>query len=116
MAGLFPLFFGILPFVFGRKGHAWPFIVGAFFLVTAVALPKTLVPVEKLWLKVGAIMGWINARVILSLVYFIIFVPAALIRKIAGYDPLERKFDSKRSSYRSVRPADFKDIKMEHPF
>jgi len=34
------------------------------------------------WLKIGHYLGWINSRILLSLVYFIFLVPLSLLRKL----------------------------------
>jgi len=42
-------------------------------------------------------LGYVNSRILLTLVYFLIFVPYGLISKLAGRDPLDLR--SKRTSY-----------------
>lgn len=45
-------------------------------------------------MKFAHALGWVNTRIILSLVYFIIFTPMALFFKIIGKDPMDRRFES----------------------
>lgn len=43
-------------------------------------------------MKFAHILGWINTRIILTLVYFLIISPLALLFKLIGKDPMNRKF------------------------
>lgn len=40
------------------------------------------------WVKFGTVLGFINIRIILSILFFIIVTPVGLIRKLAGKDSL----------------------------
>jgi hypothetical protein len=63
----------------------------------------------------GDVLGWVNSKVILSALYFTLLTPVRLLMKLAGYDPMNRKFDQKAVTYRvarSARPASH----MTHQF
>jgi hypothetical protein len=68
-----------------------------------------------LWMKLGQVLGWINTRIILGLVFFILFAPVALLLRILGKDPLHRKLDDKASTYR-VDSEKLPRERMEKPF
>jgi hypothetical protein len=44
-------------------------------------------------------IGWVMSHVILSLIYFGVFTPVALAFRIAGRDPLERRFEREAATY-----------------
>ena len=46
---------------------------------------------------IGLALGWINSRIILGLVFFLVLQPIALIMKFVGYDPLKIKKNNERS-------------------
>lgn len=46
------------------------------------------------WMKFAHALGWINTRIILTLVYLLIFTPIALIFRLIGKDPMDRRFES----------------------
>jgi len=96
------LFGLILPFLLNRPVPIWPWIIGIVFGLWALVVPKTLKPVYKVWMLFGNIMGWINSRIILGILFYVIFSPIALVLRLMGKDPLERDFDAKRDSYRLV--------------
>ena len=55
-------------------------------------------------MKFAHALGWVNTRVILTVVYLLIFTPVALIFKVIGKDPMERKIE-KVNSYWIKREA-----------
>lgn len=62
--------------------------------------------------KIGHAIGWINTRVLLALIYFILIIPIALVMKIIGRDPLIRKIDKNEMSY-WVKRATIKPTKKK---
>ena len=78
----------------------WIRYVVAAFALTALLLPVALGPVYHLWMKIGHVLGWINTRIILGLVFFIFFAPLALAFRLFGRDPMERKLESSAPTYR----------------
>jgi len=58
------------------------------FAFAALVWPRALRPLYTFWMKLGHALGWINARIILSVVFFLFVTPTALIARLLGYDPL----------------------------
>ena len=121
-AGGLIVFFGLLiPWIFDRPwvwqegGAHWPWIGAAAFAAAGLALPRLLKWVYIAWMKLGHVLGWINTRIILGIVFFLIFMPVALIFRLSGRDPMERKLDSSTASYR--HPSEhLPPERMEKPF
>jgi len=115
-AGMFILFFALLlPWIWDKPSPLWAWIVAAVFAGTALLLPMVLTPVYHLWMKIGHVLGWINTRIILGLVFFVIFAPVALFLKLFGKDVLKRRLDASASSYRIPSEQPPRD-RMERPF
>ena len=72
---------------------------GAALVMLALLAPRALIPVERVWMRLAAILGWINARVLLSALFVLVFVPLALMRRLLGKDSLDRAFEPQRTSY-----------------
>jgi len=53
----------------------------------------------------GDLLGWINTRVILGGLYYILLTPTRLLMTLTGYDAMTRKFDSQTGTYRVNRKA-----------
>ena len=116
MAGGLTLIFGLLiPWLWDRSFPLWPWIAGAAFAGTGLVFPIALAPVYHIWMKIGHALGWVNTRIILGLVFFVIFLPVALVLSLLHKDPLARRFEPERPSYRvpsTVSPPK----QMERPF
>ncbi|MGB0721994.1 MAG: SxtJ family membrane protein [Gammaproteobacteria bacterium] len=102
LAGGLVLFFGLLiPWIWGfAHWPRWPFIAAAVFTVLALAAPVVLKPLYKFWMALGAVLGFINTRIILGIAFFLVFLPVGLILKILGKDPMARRLESATQSYR----------------
>ena len=103
LAGGLILIFGLLiPWIKESPFNllSWPWIVGAFLLLISLAVPSALKPVYKVWMAFGGVMGFINTRIILGLIFLAIFTPVALALKLLRKDPMSRKLDAARESYR----------------
>lgn len=65
--------------------------VAALFLLFALVAPKVLEPVETVWMGFARVLGAINTRIIMGLLYFLIFVPIGFVFKIFGRDEMRRR-------------------------
>lgn len=100
MAGMIAVFFGLLiPWIWDFSSPLWAWVVAAVFLLLALAWPRGLAPIYKVWMKIGAVLGWINTRLILGLVFFVIFVPFGLVMRLFK-DPMRRSLHQPVDSYR----------------
>jgi len=91
MAGFVTVIFGIiLPFLLNFEHSVWPFIVSIIFIFIAIVVPYLLKYLYIPWMILGHFLGLVNTRVILTLVFLIIFVPMALLLKLFGKDPMRR--------------------------
>ena len=96
-----PIIFGlILPIFTKHEIRFWTLAVGIPLIFISFVKPNLLFYPYKLWMKLGEILGWINSRLILGLVYLIVLQPIALIMKLFGYDPLKKKKNHIINSYR----------------
>ena len=70
-------------------------------LIIGIINPSLLFYPYKVWMKLGHILGWVNSRIILGLVFVIVLQPISLIMRIFNYDPLRKKKNNQKS-YREV--------------
>lgn len=82
-------------------------VIGAPLLVLGVIYPTLLKWPSALWWKVAAVLGFINAQVILTILFALVLTPIALLWRLLGRDPLTRR----RQSWPgwSPHPARYKD-------
>jgi hypothetical protein len=60
-------------FLRNKEYWPWAFIVAAAFLALRYTFPILLLPIQKAWMGIAVIMGWFMSRIILSLLFFVVF-------------------------------------------
>lgn len=116
MAGGLVLFFGMLiPWIWGSGFPRWPWVAAVVFAALGSLVPYALLPLYKLWMAVGAVLGWINSRIILGVVFFVIIFPIGLIIRLFSYDPMAKHFEPQAKSYR-IKSETAPDERLEKPF
>ena len=99
----FPLLIGwLIPSLMGHGIKVWTLLIGFPSLILGLASPRLLYYPYMIWMKLGLILGWVNSRIILALVFMIVLLPIAFIMRIFGYDPLRTKLRGDKS-YRENR-------------
>ena len=100
----FPIIIGwIIPSFAGHMFRAWTLLIGFPLLILAFLAPNTLFYPYKFWMKLGHVLGWVNSKVILGLVFIFVLQPIAFVMKFFGYDPLQKKKNSNTTTYREIR-------------
>ena len=117
LAGLFALF-TIIHFIFSEKaGIPWQLYVSVSVALVNIVYPLILFPLYKLAMLIAHSLGWFNTRLLLGIIYFLIFTPIALIFKILRKDFLNRKIDRGAESYWNKREKEkFDPESMEKQF
>ena len=65
---------------------------GAAFAIAAVVYPKALLPLYRPWMKLAEALGWLNTRIILILVFYLIVTPIGLVMRLFRRSPLDHAF------------------------
>ena len=87
------------PLTGGASPRIWALIVAGLILAAALMHPTILSPLNRLWTRFGLLLHKITNPIIMGLVFFVTVTPTALIMKMMGKDPLNRKFDRNVKSY-----------------
>ena len=120
---IFVILFGLfLPWVFDHSLPLWPWVMAALLSTTALLSPSRLRKVHHYWMLLGAKLGWINNRIILGSIFFVLFTPLGIIMRLFGYDPLStkrkpiNKAGTDETSYRVIRDDERLTERMENPY
>ncbi len=109
----FPVLIGwIIPAITGHGFRLWSIWIGLIGLILGILSPRLLHYPYKFWMAIGHVLGWLNSRIILGIIFVVILQPIAFIMLLFGYDPLKKK-KTKQKSYRENyqnRKFDFKRI------
>jgi hypothetical protein len=74
-------------------------IVGATCLVLAFAAPAALAPLNRAWFRLGLLLGRVVNPVVMSVLFFLVVTPFALVMRARGRDPLRLRLDRAASTY-----------------
>jgi hypothetical protein len=94
--------FGILGLlVFWRKGDVGLLLCGAalVFLLCGLTRPMFLAKPYKGWMTLSLILGFLMTHLLLSLIFYIVFMPIGIVMRIFGRDVLRRQFDKNGETY-----------------
>ena len=69
------------------------------FLVTTIINAKILLPLNKLWMKFGILLGMIVSPVIMGIIYFGVFTPIAIVMRLAGRDELRLQLKKQKTHW-----------------
>jgi len=73
----------------GRTTNAWIFGgVAVALVIVGLFVPSLAKLFHRVWMWIAVKLGWINSRILLTLVYFLMFVPYKIVSRIVGRDPL----------------------------
>jgi hypothetical protein len=95
---------GLWPVVWrGQPIRLWSLILGGVLLVLALAWPRSLTQIYRLWMRVGEVLGGINTYLILGALFYLLFTPLGLYMRLRGKDPMRRTLAPEAESYRVMR-------------
>ncbi len=90
--------------------------IGGVLVILGGLAPAVLTVPNKLWMGLGRVLFRVVNPVIMLLMYVVCIVPAGLIMRAVGYDPLKRRFDAASPSYWvEKKPGDI-DKPMKNQF
>jgi len=100
----------------GNLTWAYVFIAAALlFLLVTLIKSDALVPLNKLWMWFGLLLGMIVSPIVLGVIFFGLFTPIAMLMRLSGRDELRLKFTQKPSHWIS-RGEPIKSDSFKHQF
>jgi hypothetical protein len=76
-----------------------PAVVGALLASLGAVLPRALVYPNRAWMALAEALSWVSLRVILGLLFFVVFTPLGAWRRFRGSDPLSRRAPATQGSF-----------------
>jgi Saxitoxin biosynthesis operon protein SxtJ len=83
-------------------------IVGGTLVVLGAVAPRLLYWPSVVWWKLVHVLGYVNARIILTILFTVLLVPIGLFWRLTGKDPLGRR---RGGAGWSTYPARYRDPK-----
>ena len=102
-----------LLFWFGKASYIYFAVPGFLLILSGLIIPQLLRPLNKAWMILAILLGWVMTRVILTIFFYIVITPVGLIARIAQKEFLDLKTDKNQESYwikrerRTLKPIDY---------
>lgn len=88
------------------------FVAGiAALLLIGLFAPSLIMPLYKGWMGFARILGLINTRILLFLVFVLVVVPIGIMLRLLKKDVLDLKIDRSSVSYWQKRQSLMMDVK-----
>jgi len=98
---IFFLLIGLYPLINNEDFRIWAIIISIIFLILGLIDSSILTPLKFLWFKFGMLLGRIVSPIIMSLIFFAVVTPIAILAKIVKKDflNLDKEKNLKRKTY-----------------
>ncbi len=94
------------PLLKGNEIRLWSLIISIIFLTLGLFNSKILTPLNKLWFKLGILLGNFIAPIIMGIIFFFVVTPTGIIMKLLRKDLIKLKKNNDESYW-----IEKKDIK-----
>lgn len=92
-------------------------ILSLAFFFFGLVLPALLRPLQKVWMMFAVVLGWFMTRLILSVLFYVVFTFIGGGGRLFGKKFIDMKIDSSKKSYWKYRkPASFDKNRYEKQF
>jgi len=105
-------------YFYNATSTSWSYAFGLtslLFLIISSVKAEILLPLNKLWMRLGHLIGMIVSPIVLGIIFFGLFTPIAFIMRLCGRDELRLKFLNKQSHW-ITRIEPIKSETFKHQF
>ena len=112
VGGVLVIIAGFL-FWFEKPSAIYFAIIGALLILAGLIYPSILKPLNKIWMGLAIVLGFIMSRIILTIFFYIILTPISLLAKLFRKKFMDLKYDKSAKTYwerRSIihkKPIDY---------
>lgn len=104
----------VIFFIFEKKPILF---VGIGLSVVGLAVPILAKWIHEAWMGLAKVLGFLNSHILLSLMFFFILTPLALVRSVfSKQDHLHLKRAKDGESYYTVREHEYKPEDLDNPW
>ena len=82
------------------------FGLATLFLIVTILKSGLLLPLNKLWMRLGLFLGMIVSPIVLGVIFFGLFTPIAFLMRLVGRDELRLRFKPCKSYWKVREPRD----------
>ena len=74
--------------------------IAALLLLFGIIFPRALVYPNKAWMALAEVLSFVSTRIVLAFVYFAVITPIGVVKRLFGWDPLNRRAAASESYWR----------------
>jgi hypothetical protein len=93
---------GLLLF-YSRHAYLYFLTIGLVVVTLGLLLPIILKPIQKIWMTISLILGWVSTRLILSILFYFVLTSISIVARLFGKDFLSLKFNKSQVTYWNYR-------------
>jgi hypothetical protein len=90
---------GILLYYFEKPSAIYFAAIGGILILLGIVLPQLLKPLNKIWMGLAIVLGFIMTRVILTTLFYLVITPIGFLTKISGKKFMALKYDRSAKTY-----------------
>jgi len=79
------------PLFKGGDIRYWSLIISFIFFALALINSKILMPLNKIWMKFGLLLGKVVSPIVMGFIFFFVVTPTGILMRIFGKDLLNLK-------------------------
>ena len=98
IAGAF-LVIAILPLFHRGTLRWWACAMAVVLALVAIVKPALLGGLNRLWVKLGVLLGKVISPIVLSILFYCVLTPVGTLMRLTGKDPLRLRRDPNAKSY-----------------
>jgi hypothetical protein len=76
------------------------FGLSVLIFIVSLAKPELLLPLNKLWMRLGLLLGMISTPIVMGVIFFGLFTPIAILMRLFGRDELRLKVRLRQSHWK----------------
>ena len=107
---------GLFPIWRGGPVRPWALAVAALFCVTALATPRALAPLNRLWLLIGLGMHRVVNPVVMAALFYLAVTPFGLVMRVLRKGLVRRLHPDATASTYWISRADGPPSRMDQQF
>lgn len=89
-----------LQFFKGRTNIAlWLEVIAGAVLLAAIFFTNYLTPVYWILSRIGKIIGWINTKLLLTIIFYLLLTPIGLLKRLFKGEDLNIKIEKEKVTY-----------------
>ena len=80
--------------------------LGVVIAALGLTVPRLIRPLFIALMVINYPIGWVVTHIVMAIIFYLVVTPLAVIMKLTGRDPMERRFDPSVKTYWKERPTE----------